>query len=245
MLKITASIISLCVGCTIASATAIKEQEKQQTYTRPGTGYVVHAKTDGPSPHVDKILEERKKELAPTASLTTLDDYFCGKPVSTSGYAEEIFDLYKNNKGDMTVTEKALALLPTDHVLSVHTFQPSKTEQGEPTITVQNAKSANGSPVQYTGVVKYQTQERDFRVDMNVMFDLTGKTKPIVSVVKQTPCINAGEKDAATPQKDEFAQELEKLSAGVMNVAIYAPEGSKVPTSAGGSQALRQKINLQ
>lgn len=244
MLKYTISLmVSSCIALSVVHAA---DDNKPQSYTRPGTGFVVLAKEE--SDLTKKIREERKDVLAPTASIQQLDSVFNGKPCTAHGYAKEIFDLYSSKKGDMTVTEQAFKLLPENHILSVHTYQPTTTEEGKPAIVVQNAQSANGTPTNYTGVLKYQDKDEESHTqfDIHVLFDLTGNTKPKLSVVKQTMLASSEEeKSEENPKKDDFAEELSKLQNGLMHVALYAPDGSKIPDSTGGSKALRRKIQFE
>ncbi len=139
------------------------------------------------------------------------------------------------------MTEQALQFLPRDYVLAVHKFQRTQTKQGRPAITTQKAELTNGTPTKYNGLLKYQTEDEGKGVtfDIEVEFDLTGSTPPVLSVAKETPM---GKKST---EKDDFAKEPESLEKGVTHVAIYAPEGEKIETSTGGTTAIRQKFILE
>ncbi|MBS0272267.1 MAG: hypothetical protein JSR85_06435 [Proteobacteria bacterium] len=246
--KYSMLMIMLCSCFTSAHAMSGGKagDEDEGGYRRPGTIYVVKARPGSASPRVQQLLEDRKDVLAPTASLATLDGYFSGEPCSVEGPIQEIFNLFNSPRADLTVTQRALALLPEDHVLSVHVYEPVVTEESEPAITVQHANSRDGTPTEFTGVLKYQTEEEDFRVDINVVFDLTGAKKPKLSVVKKTRIL-AAQEGSPSAMGDDFTRERATLAAGVKHVAIYAP-GALIPITRGGqatkTRSIRQKFSL-
>lgn len=238
----TVSALTLCAFMTTAQASLRKEDDdKDGQYTRPGTSLVVKSGSSGGySQAVQELLVKHAEVLKPATTLSKLDRFFCGKPTSALGFARSIFDLFANKKSDLTITDQALQFLPRDFILSVHKFQKTQTKQGLPAITTQKAELTNGTPTKYNGLLKYQTEDegKGITFDIEVEFDLTGSTPPVLSVAKETP---TGEK---SHEKDDFAKELESLEKGVTHVAIYAPEGKKIETTSGGTTALRQKFIL-
>jgi hypothetical protein len=237
MLNYKRSLLSiLCFSSAITAAQASLEVEPG--YTRTGTSYVVKAKKGAEPTPLEKVLTENERFIKPSASLKDMDEHFTVR-AQTSGFAAEVFDLFENNLGDLTVSERALQLLPDNHVLAVHKFEQTMTKEGSPAVVVQNARAANGTPTDFKGLLKYQDQDADVRFDINVEFDLTGGQKPKLSVVKTTTVHEDG-------RPDEFAAELAQLKeTGKLNVAIYAPKGSVIPTSAGGTSAIRRKIDIK
>lgn len=230
--------IALC-SC-VTSAYGMQDETREEGYTRPGTNFVVKAPQENPSSRVETLLEERKEQLAPTATLETLDSFFCGKPCQVEGPVKEIFALYNSSLGDLTVTQKALTLLPPEHVLSVHVYQPVLTKEQEPAISVQHANLKEGTPIDYTGVLKYQTEESGFM--FNVMFDLTGQKKPVLSVEKKT--LVATPKDESVV-KESFVKEVEALGEGIKHVAIFAPKDTSIPILQEGEKKTVQAIRLK
>ncbi len=238
----TVSALTLCAFMTTAQASLTKkDDDKDGQYTRPGTSLVVKSGSSGGySQAVQELLVKHAEVLKPATTLSRLNRFFCGKPTAALGFAKSIFDLYMGKKGDLTLTEQALSHLPQDYILAVHKFQKTTTKQGAPAITTQKAQLTNGAPTSYNGLLKYQTEDKGMTLDIEVEFDLTGGTPPVLSVVKETPANKEMESE-----KDEFAKELESIKdKGVQHIAIYAPTGSLVPTSDGGSTALRLKLDL-
>lgn len=129
----------------------------------------------------------------------------------------------------------------------MHVYQPVETREQEPAISVQHANSRDGTPIDFTGVLKYQTEQGDCLVDIHVEFDLTGAKKPLLSVARRTLIESAtGEAPAA---KGDFMRERESLGSGVKHVAVYAPEGDNIKIVRNGKKAqttaVRQKFTLQ
>ena len=235
--------------CTLlSSAYAGKPGEVEGTYTRPGTNLVIKAEKEGdqPSAAVQQLLKEKEDLLAPTTDLKTLNDFF-KSTCDVSGPVNDIFDLYDSSKADLTVAQQALALLPQDHVLSVHTFQPTTTQEGKPAILSQCSESSNGVPTNFTGAVKYQTRDGNELLDVKVLFDLTGSKKPTLSVVRHI--LADAETGTEFPEKQAFEKEIEALGAGVKHVAVYAAGDKVIPITQNDksttAKAVSRTINLE
>lgn len=234
---------ALCTAFTSAHAGKGKPGE-EGTYTRPGTNLVVKATGDESSKQVQKILEEKKELIAPTATLKTIDSHFRGSHERTEGPVGEILDLYDTDKADLAIAQQALDILPEGHVLAVHTFQPVTTAEGEPAIAVQNSQSQNGAPTQFTSVLKLQTRDGKSLVDINVVLDITGGKTPQVSAVETTTDTPEGIKAAK-----HFAAEVKALGSGVKSVSVFAPEENPIPVIKNGkpttTTGVHRKITLK